>query len=88
MCLLTETHLGERDVFRFANFVCHRTDRPTDGGGTAILVRRGIDHYAVPVLGLTQLCFQGGGCEDHYSALKMNVANSFESLVVSYQKGH
>jgi hypothetical protein len=44
-----------RDVFRFANYVCHRTDRPTEGGGTAILVRRVIDHYAVPVLGLTQL---------------------------------
>jgi endonuclease/exonuclease/phosphatase (EEP) superfamily protein YafD len=35
--------------------VCHRTDRPTRGGGTAILVRRAIDHHAVPVLGLAQL---------------------------------
>jgi hypothetical protein len=52
---LTETHLRERDVFRLANYACHGTDQPTEGGGTAILVRRGIDHYAVPVLGLTQL---------------------------------
>ena len=28
-------------------------DRPTTGGGTAILVRRGISHHSVP--GLTQL---------------------------------
>jgi hypothetical protein len=55
ICLLTETHLRERDVFRLANYICHRTDRPTGGGGTAILVHRGIDHYAIPVLGLTQL---------------------------------
>jgi exonuclease III len=57
--LLAETHFRERererDVFRLANYVCHRTDRPTEGGGTAILVRRSIDHYAVPVLGLTRL---------------------------------
>jgi exonuclease III len=55
ICLVTETHLRERDAFRLANYICQRTDRPTEGGGTAILVRRGIDHYAVPVLGLTQL---------------------------------
>ena len=35
--------------------VCHRTDRPTTGGGTAILVRRGIVHHPVPVPGLTHL---------------------------------
>jgi hypothetical protein len=39
-------------ALRFANYVCQRTDRPTPGGGTAILVRKGIDHYAVPVSGL------------------------------------
>jgi hypothetical protein len=55
ICLLTETRLREREVFRLPNYVCHRTDRPAGGGGTAIMVRRGIDHYAVPVLGLTQL---------------------------------
>jgi hypothetical protein len=54
ICLLTETHLRERESFGLKT-VCHRTDRPTEGGGTAIMVRRGIDHYAVPVLGLTQL---------------------------------
>jgi hypothetical protein len=46
---------ASRKVFRLANYVCHRTDLPTEGGGTAILVRRGIDHYAIPVPGLTQL---------------------------------
>jgi hypothetical protein len=42
-------------ALRFANYVCHRTDRPTPGGGTAILVHKGIDHYAAPVLGLQYL---------------------------------
>jgi hypothetical protein len=55
ICLVTETQLRERDFFGLANYVCHRTDRPTEGDGTAILVRRGIDHYAVPFPGLTQL---------------------------------
>jgi exonuclease III len=51
ICLLNETHLDSVRALRFANFVCHRTDRPTPGGGTEILVRKGIDHYAVPVTG-------------------------------------
>jgi hypothetical protein len=55
ICLLTETHLRSGQVFRLVNYVCHRTDRRTEGGGTAILVRRGKDHYAIPVHGLTQL---------------------------------
>jgi exonuclease III len=55
VCLLNETHLTSGRALRFANYVCHRTDRPTLGGGTAILVHRGIDHYPVPVSGLQQL---------------------------------
>ena len=54
-CLLSETFLNPGQAFRLANYVCHRTDRPTDGGGTAILVRRGVTHHSVPVPGLTQL---------------------------------
>jgi hypothetical protein len=38
-----------------ANYVCNRNDRLTVEGGTAILVRRGTDHYAVPVHGLQHL---------------------------------
>jgi hypothetical protein len=55
ICLLTETHLRSGEVFRLANYVCHRNDRLTQGGGTAILVRRGIDHHAVPIQGLQHL---------------------------------
>jgi hypothetical protein len=55
ICLLTESHLRERDVFRLDNYVCYCTDRPTEGGGTTIMVCRGVDHYAVHVIGLTQL---------------------------------
>jgi hypothetical protein len=43
-CLLSETFLNHGQAFRLANYVCNRTDRPTAGGGTAILVRRGIAH--------------------------------------------
>jgi hypothetical protein len=40
VCLLNETHLDPRQVFRFANYVCFRIDRSTKGGGRAVLVRR------------------------------------------------
>jgi len=46
--LLNETFHNPGEAFRFANYVCHRTDRTTAGVGTAILVRRGIP-------GLTQV---------------------------------
>jgi exonuclease III len=55
ICLLNETHLESGRALSFANYVCHRTDRPNRGGGTAILVRRGTDHYAVTVSGLQDL---------------------------------
>ena len=55
ICLLSETFLKPGQAFRLANYVCHRTDRPTVGGGTAILFRRGIQHHSVPVLGIAQL---------------------------------
>jgi hypothetical protein len=31
ICLLSETFLNAGQVFRLANYVCHRTDRPTAG---------------------------------------------------------
>ena len=55
ICLLSEAFLNPGQAFRLANYVCHRTDRPTAEGGTAILVCRGIVHHSVPVPGLTHL---------------------------------
>jgi hypothetical protein len=55
ICLLSKTFLNPGQAFRLANYVCHRTDRPTMGGSTAILVRRGVVHHSVPVPGLTHL---------------------------------
>jgi hypothetical protein len=55
ICLLNETHLQAGRALRFANYVCHRTERPTPCGGTAILVHKGIDHYAMPVSDLQYL---------------------------------
>ena len=53
--LLREIFLKSDQAFRLANYVCHSTDRPTAGGGTAILIRRGIVHNSVPVPGLIYL---------------------------------
>jgi hypothetical protein len=52
ICMLTATHLRSGLVLRMANYVCHRNDRLTVGGGTEILVRRGIHNHAVPIQGL------------------------------------
>ena len=49
---LSETFLKPGQVFRLANYVCHRTDRLTARGGTAILVRRSKVHHSLPVPGL------------------------------------
>jgi len=55
ICLLSETYLNPGQAFRLANYVCHRTDRPSTGGATAISVRRDIVHHSVPIPGLTHL---------------------------------
>jgi len=54
-CLLSETFLNHGQAFRLPNYVRHRTDRPTAGGGRAILIRRGTTHQSVPIPGLTHL---------------------------------
>jgi len=55
ICLLSETFLNPGQAFRLANYVCHRTDRPSTGSGTVILIRRGIVHHEVPVPCLNHL---------------------------------
>ena len=42
-------------MFRLADYVCHRNDRLSEGGGKAILIRRDVDHHDVPVQGLQHL---------------------------------
>jgi len=75
ICLLTETHLRSGVVFRMANYVCHRNDRLTEGGGTAILVRRGIGHHAVPVPGLAHL---------EATAIQVTLASKPVKIVATY----
>jgi endonuclease/exonuclease/phosphatase family metal-dependent hydrolase len=75
ICLLNETHLRSHDVFRMANYVCHRNDRRTEGGGTAILVRRGIDHHAIPVQGLQYL---------EATAIQVTLANKPVKILAVY----
>jgi len=55
VCLLNETFFNPGKDIRLANYVCHRPDRMTAGGGTPILVRRRIVHQSSPVQGLTPL---------------------------------
>lgn len=52
VCLVTETHLKPGVRANIANYTCHRTDRLTAGGGTAIYVRNSIRHYPAPSLAL------------------------------------
>ena len=49
---LRETFLEPNQTLKLANNVCHRKERPTVGGGTAIRVRCSIVHNSVPVTGL------------------------------------
>jgi endonuclease/exonuclease/phosphatase family metal-dependent hydrolase len=55
VCLFNKPHLRSDKAFQMANYVCHCTDRLTEGGGTAVLVRRVIDHYTLPVQGRKHL---------------------------------
>jgi hypothetical protein len=73
--LLNETHLESSRAFRFANYVCHRTDRQARGGGRAIFVRRDIAHYAVLVSGLKHL---------EATAIHLVFANRLVKIVAAY----
>lgn len=47
--LLSETHLRATKTFHIRNYTTYRTDRQTGrGGGTAILVKRGLTHGELP----------------------------------------
>ena len=55
ICPLSGTFLNPGQAFRPAINVRHSTGRLAAGGGTVILVRRGIVHYPVPFAGLNHL---------------------------------
>ena len=55
ICLPSETILSPVQAFWLNIYVCHCTDRITPGGDTAVLVRQGIVHHDVSILGLTHL---------------------------------
>jgi len=55
ICILSETFLNHSQDIRLTKYVCHRTDRPAAGDGTAFLVYGGVVHHSVPILGLTHL---------------------------------
>jgi hypothetical protein len=49
------SHLKSERALIFANHICHRTDRPTQGGVRTTHGHRGTDHYAVPISSLQRL---------------------------------
>jgi hypothetical protein len=53
--LLSQTFLNVGQAFRFSNYVFHHTGLPTVGGGTSILVRRGVVHHSVSFSGSNHL---------------------------------
>jgi exonuclease III len=75
ICLLSETFPKPDQAFRLVHFVCHRTDRLTAGGGTAILFRRGTVHNSVPVPGLTHF---------EATAIQVKMASTPVKILVVY----
>ena len=53
--LISETHLSEKDKFSLASYEIYRMDRPTQGGGTAIVVRNGVKSHEIPLPPLTTM---------------------------------
>ena len=45
VAMISETFLNPGSKFSITNFTTYRNDRPTLGGGTAIVVKRGIEHF-------------------------------------------
>lgn len=48
MCV-NETHLDAKDRFNIPNYYTYRYDRPTRGGGTAIIIKRSIAHRPINI---------------------------------------
>mgnify|MGYP000185625789 CR=1 FL=1 len=46
---INETHLDEKDRFQIPNYYTYRTDRPTRGGGTAVVIKRSIAHRQINI---------------------------------------
>jgi retron-type reverse transcriptase/endonuclease/exonuclease/phosphatase family metal-dependent hydrolase len=54
--LVNETHLRAGDNLRIPNYRTYRNDRKDKrGGGTAVLIKKDIPHYALPDLQLSQI---------------------------------
>lgn len=54
--LINETHLKPHQRLNIANYHTHRNDRDIKkGGGTAILTKKGIKHYKLPIPEMTNL---------------------------------
>jgi len=50
ICLLTETHLKSGEAFRMENYVYHRTNRLTEGGGTPVHGLKHLETTAIRVM--------------------------------------
>jgi len=63
ICLLSETFLNPGQAFRLANYVCHRTDRLTAGGGTG----PGPPWYSPPLSARSEPDPLGGYCHSSHN---------------------
>lgn len=55
IALINETHLTPGQKFKISNHQVYRADRPTRGGGTAIIVNRNIQHFEINLPPLTSI---------------------------------
>jgi hypothetical protein len=55
ICLLNETYLKSCRTLRFTDCLAPDTDGPIMAAGTALLVRKGRGHHALPVSGMQHL---------------------------------
>lgn len=47
IALITETHLKNTDKLNITNYTIHRKDRPTQGGGVAIMIKNTINYVLI-----------------------------------------
>lgn len=48
IALITETKLNQTDKINIKNYETYRKDRPTNGGGVAIIIKNTIHHSLIP----------------------------------------
>lgn len=72
IAFISETFFSNHTRFSICGYTIYRTDRPTLRGGTAILIKHGINHHPVTIAGL-----------DHIEATSINVRKNNTHVCMS-----